>query len=231
MSNEVKQETGHVLGDDRDYFEDDFRSLVPGSWTELPEGYDVPAAEDLDPRFTAFVTRDIVDELPATSAIEVGRETLTGRPVLWAIRLNEHDNGKPATRDIRLEGVDGEFQYVGYLSRQQLHDAETTKAIADLRDNGAVTIIDGKTGFSMDADAYSTAALSLLGGAALPYEDPSEASPATDWAHAAVRGVIDELRDRGGIGHALQDVDPLIRQEIVESLSDIVRAAFIRRAA
>lgn len=249
MSSIREQETGHGMGDDRDYFEDDFVNRLPGSYIELPEGYEVAAADMVDPRFTAFLTRDldaptevpkeyVVAELPVDTdprvagfLERVGHLIGSGRPVLWSIRSDESDMGKAKIRDIRVEGIQGEYNYVAYLSRQQLDDAETKKTISDLRENGAVTIIDGKTGLAMAADAYHTAALSLLGAAALPYEDPGEASPATDWAHAAVRGVIDELRDRGGIGHALEEVDPVIRQEIVQTLSDVVRAAFIRRAA
>ncbi|WP_427145200.1 hypothetical protein [Rhizobium pisi] len=232
MSNMNRQETGDVLGDDRDYFEEDFAPLVPGSFVELPEGWEswmTDSQADTGHLFPAFLTRDLGDG--SITSVQVGRMAGSDRQVKWSVRLDEDELGKPAFRDIQIEGVDGEFDFVGYVSRRQLDDEQTKETIADLQRNGVVTIVDGKTGLSMDADAYENAALSLLGGAALPYEDPSEASPATDWAHAAVRGVIDELRDRGGIGHALQDVDPVVRKEIVESLSDIVRAAFIGRAA
>ncbi|MBY5318213.1 hypothetical protein [Rhizobium leguminosarum] len=59
MSTIVEQETAHVMGDDRDFFEEDFTPLVPGSFVELPEGHDVPAADYYDPRFTALLWRGL----------------------------------------------------------------------------------------------------------------------------------------------------------------------------
>lgn len=49
--------------------------------------------------------------------------------------------------------------------------------------------------------------------------------PATDWAHAAARGVIANLTDREGLDDALYDFDEDIRAEIVQSIADIIRAA------
>jgi len=63
-------------------------------------------------------------------------------------------------------------------------------------------------------------------GAKHPYEVVDDhISPATDWAHAAARGVLADLSDRGGIKHELADVDAEVRIDIVEALSAIIRLA------
>jgi len=51
--------------------------------------------------------------------------------------------------------------------------------------------------------------------------------PATDWAHAAARGVLADLLDRRGIKWALDDeqIDRETRAEIVQSLAAIIRLA------
>lgn len=51
--------------------------------------------------------------------------------------------------------------------------------------------------------------------------------PATDWAHAAARGVMADLLDRGGIKVALNDeeIDHETRAEIVQSMAAIIRLA------
>lgn len=51
--------------------------------------------------------------------------------------------------------------------------------------------------------------------------------PATDWAHAAARGVLADLLDRRGIKWALDDeqIDFETRAEIVQSLAAIIRLA------
>lgn len=229
MSSIEDEETGHGMGDDRDFFEEDFRGLAPGSFVELPEGYDVSVADlpdDTGHLFQALITQEIVGSI---TSVDVGRPAGSDRQVKWSVRLDEDELGQPAIREIHIEGVDGEFDYVGYVSRKQLDDDQTKETIADLQTNGVVTIVDGKTGTSIDAAAYTKAVRHLEWGGRWPYD--TDADTAKDWAHAAVRGIVDELRDRGGIGHALQDVDQVIRAEIVEKLSDIVRAALIRRAA
>jgi hypothetical protein len=220
MSSIEKKETGCGLGDDRNYFEDE---ILSSGTALLWRGLDATREAEKDPVsraefFTASLAQPWTD-LPA------GVEPTfilpqAGDLIEWAEEAAVHINS-----------ISQGFDFYSLIDRGELDEKNTKATISDLQRNGVVTIVDGKTGLQIDADAYQTAALSLLGGAALPYEDTSEASPAKDWAHAAVRGVIDELLDRGGIGHALQDVDQVIRKEIVESLSDIVRAAFIRRAA
>ena len=51
--------------------------------------------------------------------------------------------------------------------------------------------------------------------------------PATDWAHAAARGVLADLLDRRGLKWALDDeqIDRETRAEIVQSLAAIIRLA------
>ncbi|TBY57686.1 hypothetical protein E0H39_29720 [Rhizobium leguminosarum bv. viciae] len=229
MSNGVKQETGDVLGDDRDFFEEDFAPLVPGSFVELPEGYDVSVADlpdDAGHLFPAFLTRDSNGSI---TSLEVGRRAGSDREVIWSVRMDEDELGKPVTRDIQIEGVDGAFDYVGYVSRKQLDDDQTKATIADLLKHGLVTIVDGKTGTSIDAAAYKAAARQLEDGARYPYDDPVYVAPATDWAHSAVRGILYELLLRRAVAHPL-DIDKAVREKVVEAMSDIVRAAFIRRA-
>lgn len=49
--------------------------------------------------------------------------------------------------------------------------------------------------------------------------------PATDWAHAAARGVLADLCDRRGVKWELDKVDHDVRAELVQSLADIIRQA------
>ncbi len=64
-------------------------------------------------------------------------------------------------------------------------------------------------------------------GREFPYND----RPPKDWAEAAALGILADLCDRGGIKHALEDVecsddeDESIRNEIVMSLAMIIRRA------
>lgn len=78
------------------------------------------------------------------------------------------------------------------------------------------------------------AAIRLKHGADYPFDAPDnwwrkskhpKPPPADDWAHAAARGVIADLQDRGGIKYGFIDVDEDTRQEIVRSLADIIRLA------
>lgn len=48
---------------------------------------------------------------------------------------------------------------------------------------------------------------------------------AIDWAHAAARGVLADLMDRGGIKHGFNGIDENVRAEMVDSLAAIIRAA------
>lgn len=75
-----------------------------------------------------------------------------------------------------------------------------------------------------------TAAISLNHGAKFSYDAPDEwevenPPPAKDWAHAAARGVLADLQDRGGIKHGFNNIDHEIRVEIVETLAAIIRLA------
>lgn len=49
--------------------------------------------------------------------------------------------------------------------------------------------------------------------------------PASDWAHAAARGVLADLSDRRGIKWQLLEIDEGVRTEMVETLADIIREA------
>lgn len=73
---------------------------------------------------------------------------------------------------------------------------------------------------------------SLEGGAEYPYDAPDNwdrsvtpSLPATDWAHAAARGILYNLNDRRDIKDGFRDVDEDVRKEIVESLAAIIREA------
>lgn len=46
-----------------------------------------------------------------------------------------------------------------------------------------------------------------------------------DWARRAARGVIEDLKDRHTIKHALSGIDEATRVEIVDSLAEIIRTA------
>lgn len=72
----------------------------------------------------------------------------------------------------------------------------------------------------------------LQHGAQFPYDGGEDfwnskvpAPPATDWAHAAARGVLADLSDRRGIRHELEAVDYDVREELTQSLAAIIRAA------
>ena len=74
---------------------------------------------------------------------------------------------------------------------------------------------------------------SLTSGARFPFDAPDawwrgsngERLPPKDWAHAAARGVIADLCDRRDIKRGFENIDESIRQEIVESLAEIIREA------
>ena len=46
-----------------------------------------------------------------------------------------------------------------------------------------------------------------------------------DWAHKAMRGVVNDLLTRSRVGVALTDLDPAVRQELVASCAEIIRGA------
>lgn len=70
-------------------------------------------------------------------------------------------------------------------------------------------------------------------GAQYPYDhgfgedDPltNPAPTASDWAHAAARGIMSDLLDRRGIRHEFGNVDMDVRKEIVAVMADIIRTA------
>lgn len=77
----------------------------------------------------------------------------------------------------------------------------------------------------------------LESGASFPFDAPDEwmerddrdlpPPPAVDWAHAAARGIIANLRDRRGIKQELQiyNIDEDVRAEIVTAIAAIARKA------
>jgi hypothetical protein len=77
------------------------------------------------------------------------------------------------------------------------------------------------------------AAFRLKHGAEFPYDAPdawwsvpsNEPPPASDWAHAAARGVIADLQDRHTIKRGFDDIDEDVRAELVQTLASIIRAA------
>lgn len=73
----------------------------------------------------------------------------------------------------------------------------------------------------------------LAHGNKFPYDAPDgwwEGGTGTppssvDWAHAAARGVIADLKDRHTIKRGFSDVDEEIRIELVNTLAEIIREA------
>jgi len=68
-----------------------------------------------------------------------------------------------------------------------------------------------------------TAKIELLRGSEFPHDGNHADS---DWATIAARGVLHNLNDRRGIKWELAKVDDDIRAEIVETMADIIRAAY-----
>ena len=74
-------------------------------------------------------------------------------------------------------------------------------------------------------------------GAEFPYDGKDQkgseihpAIPATDWAHAAARGVLADLCDRRGIKWELAKVDEETRIELTASMAEIIRLAEATKA-
>ena|ERR1019366_10032770 len=74
----------------------------------------------------------------------------------------------------------------------------------------------------------------LAHGAKFPYDasedwyesdDTRSPPPATDWAHAAARGVVADLTDRRGIKNGFDDVDDETKVEIISTMAEIIRLA------
>lgn len=79
----------------------------------------------------------------------------------------------------------------------------------------------------------SDAMVDLEIGNKYPYDATDEwwcsddkAKPPQDWAHFAARGIISNLKDRRKIGRGFDDIDEDVRQEIVETIADIIRLAY-----
>ncbi|MEZ0212500.1 MAG: hypothetical protein ACAH27_06050 [Xanthobacteraceae bacterium] len=73
----------------------------------------------------------------------------------------------------------------------------------------------------------------LKKGENYPYDNPDERDvdestpplPPVDWAHAAARGVVANLKDRRAIKWGFENVDEETRAEIITSLAAIIRLA------
>lgn len=79
-----------------------------------------------------------------------------------------------------------------------------------------------------------TAQNDLDSGRKYPYDQPDDdesATPAADWAHAAARGILSNLKGRGGIGNELEQLDEELRKEIVDEAAEIIRLAHTQRDA
>lgn len=77
-------------------------------------------------------------------------------------------------------------------------------------------------------DSPMSATQNLEAGSKFPYDQPDDVDapvPATDWAHAAARGVLSNLRGRGGIGNELEQLDEELRQEIISEAAEVIRQA------
>jgi len=73
-----------------------------------------------------------------------------------------------------------------------------------------------------------SAASNLESGRLYPYDQPDDVDtpvPATDWAHAAARGALSNLKGRGGVSNELEQYDEEIREEIIREIAEIIRLA------
>lgn len=57
------------------------------------------------------------------------------------------------------------------------------------------------------------------------YDTNKQPPVAKDWCHLAARGVLANLLGRRGIRPALEDLDEDIRIDIIDSVTEIIRAA------
>lgn len=63
----------------------------------------------------------------------------------------------------------------------------------------------------------------LKNGQEYPYDG---SRPAVDWAHRAARGIIADFEDRRGIQNGFYDIDEELKIEIVDVMSETIRAAY-----
>lgn len=85
----------------------------------------------------------------------------------------------------------------------------------------------------MGVSENAQAAISFKHGNKFPYDAPDDwweaidhvPPPPDDWAHAAARGIIADLKGRKGIKHGFQELPEDIRIDIVTSLANIIRTA------
>lgn len=57
-------------------------------------------------------------------------------------------------------------------------------------------------------------------------EFPFDGNPPTDDAHLAALAVLTDLSGRRGVGNELESIDDDIKAQLVEDLTDIIRAVF-----
>lgn len=53
--------------------------------------------------------------------------------------------------------------------------------------------------------------------------------PGTHWTVIAARGVLSNLKGRRGVGNELEEVDMDVREEIVESIAQIIKDAHVNQ--
>jgi hypothetical protein len=82
------------------------------------------------------------------------------------------------------------------------------------------------------------AAFNLRHGNKYPYDAPdawweqsgdSEPPASIDWAQRAARGVVADLKGRGGIKHGFEQIDEEIRTEIIASIAQIIRLSALSK--
>jgi hypothetical protein len=87
---------------------------------------------------------------------------------------------------------------------------------------------------AMMAGEEALANIRLEHGNAYPYDAPdawwnadtmTTPPAAVDWAHAAARGILADLKDRRTIKWGFDDTDEDVRAEIVSSIAEIIRTA------
>ena len=76
----------------------------------------------------------------------------------------------------------------------------------------------------MDIKKREAATHTLELGEKYPYDAGRETR---DWAHRAARGVLADLQDRRGIKHEFANVDADVREDIIDSLAEVIQLAHL----
>lgn len=68
-------------------------------------------------------------------------------------------------------------------------------------------------------------------GQEYPYDggEKAKARKPADWAVKAARGVLSNLSDRRGIKQELEQVDDDVREELIDTIAEIIRHAAIQK--